>query len=257
MENKLILPKVINKKKAIKFFIDNDMKFIVDEYTSSKKTNIFKPNILDLYHIYKIITLNKRLSVLEYGCGWSSLVISQALKNNKTKYSILTEKLRKNNKFELHIFDNYKNFLNITKKNFKRYLPKNSNAKFFFSKCLISTHKGCYSSIYQKKIKMNPDLIYLDGPSQFGLIENKKISFNTNIKDFMPMSADILKYEFFLVPGTIIIIDGRGANVIFLRKMLKRDWKYKYNKSIDQHYLLLSDKSIGKHNDKLFSFWNS
>ena len=71
----------------------------------------------------------------------------------------------------------------------------------------------------------------------------------------MPMSADILKYEFFLIPGTIIVIDGRGANVNFLKKMFKRNWTYKYNNSIDQHYFLLNDDSFGIHNNRLISFW--
>ena len=73
----------------------------------------------------------------------------------------------------------------------------------------------------------------------------------------MPMSADILMYEFFLIPGTIIIIDGRAANANFLKKMFKRNWLYKYNKIIDQHYFILSDDSFGMHNDKLISFWKS
>ena len=257
MKNKLILPKVINKNKALKFFIDNDMEFVVKEYKSSKLSNNFKPNILDLYYIYKIIILNKRLSVLEYGCGWSSLIISQALKINKKKNYNISQTLRKENKFELHVFDNFKSFLNLTKKNYKKYLPDNSNTKFFFSKCLMTTHQDCYCSIYEKKISLNPDLIYIDGPSQYGLIKNKKIFFNTNLNDLMPMSGDILKYEFFLIPGTIVIIDGRGSNVNFLRKMLKRNWTYKYNKNIDQHYLLLSDDSIGIYNDRLISFWKS
>ena len=36
------------------------------------------------------------------------------------------------------------------------------------------------------------------------------------------MSCDILMIENFLMPGTIIVVDGRGANAEFLRKNFKR-----------------------------------
>ena len=36
--------------------------------------------------------------------------------------------------------------------------------------------------------------------------------------DMMPMVSDILRIEFYLTPGTIILSDGRGANVDFLKK---------------------------------------
>ena len=255
LKNKLILPKVINKKQVKEFFYKNKMGFLVDEYNSTKKQRSFKPNLLDLYFLFKIITLNKRLTVLEYGCGWSSLVLSLALKENEKNFKKNIKSLRKKNKFELHIFDNYKSFLNTTKSNMNKFLKGITNTKFIFSKCIMTEYLGNYCSIYEKKLNINPDLIYLDGPSQFGTLNNKKFNFNTDNHDFMPMSADILKYEFFLVPGTIIVIDGRGANVNFLKKMFKRNWSHKYNKLIDQHYFLLNDESFGIHNDKLISFW--
>ena len=33
----------------------------------------------------------------------------------------------------------------------------------------------------------------------------------------MPMQCDILKIEYYLIPGTIIIADGRAANSKFLK----------------------------------------
>tara|TARA_X000000950_G_C13893736_1_gene651931 strand:+ start:911 stop:1690 length:780 start_codon:yes stop_codon:yes gene_type:complete len=255
LKNKLILPKVINKKQVKEFFYKNKMGFVVDEYNSKKKQSSFKPNLLDLYYLFKIIILNKRLTALEYGCGWSSLVLSLALKENEKKYKKKIKMLRKDNKFELYIFDNYKSFLNSTKRKMNKYLKNITNTQFIYSRCVMTEHLGNYCSIYEKKLNFNPDFIYLDGPSQFGIFNNKKFNFNTDVNDFMPMSADILKYEFFLIPGTIIVIDGRGANVNFLKKMFKRNWTYKYNNSIDQHYFLLNDDSFGIHNNRLISFW--
>ena len=70
-----------------------------------------------------------------------------------------------------------------------------------------------------KDFQVNPDFIYLDGPDQFK-IKGKINNFNLNHEDFMPMVSDLLKIEF-LKPGTILVVDGRSANVQFLRSFLK------------------------------------
>ena len=44
---------------------------------------IYRPELKDLYFLYKLITLNKRITAMEIGCGWSSLIIRKALKENK------------------------------------------------------------------------------------------------------------------------------------------------------------------------------
>ena len=71
-------------------------------------------------------------------------------------------------------------------------------------------------------------------------------SFSSAHKDLVPMSCDILKIEFYLIPGTILLVDGRKANVEFLIKILKENWKYKYLKEIDQHLFFLDEKPWGK-----------
>ena len=40
------------------------------------------------------------------------------------------------------------------------------------------------------------------------------------------MVSDILKFEYFYTPGTIIVCDGRAANAKFLKDHFKRNWKY-------------------------------
>ena len=40
-------------------------------------------------------------------------------------------------------------------------------------------------------------------------------------KNLLPMSCDILKFEYHLIPGTIILVDGRTSNATFLKKILK------------------------------------
>ena len=49
----------------------------------------------------------------------------------------------------------------------------------------------------------------------------------------MPMLCDILKFEHFLTPGTIILSDGRSANIRFLLSNFQRNWFHIYKKKQD------------------------
>ena len=100
------------------------------------------------------------------------------------------------------------------------------------------------------------NFIYLDGPDQFNIKGNIN-GFNTRHKDLMPMACDIAKIEYFLLPGTIILCDGRSANANFLKDNLKRNWIYLNDKKNDQHIFLLNEKSLGKVNNKILNFYNS
>jgi hypothetical protein len=71
----------------------------------------------------------------------------------------------------------------------------------------------------------------------------------------MPMASDILKLEYFLIPGTIIVSDGRAANVKFIKDHFKRKWKYIYNKGNDQHIFRLDDPVLGNYNKLLLDYY--
>jgi hypothetical protein len=204
-------------------------------------TPTLAPNLIDLYRLYQFIVLNKRTTVLEFGSGWSTLVISMALKEVKEKYNKVVKKfnLRRNNLFELFCVDNEKKYLNITKKrifSFNRInkISKPIKVHYNFSDCLIEQFEGRYSTFYKRIPLCNPDFIYLDGPNLFN-IKNKINNFTTAHPDMMPMGNDIIKIEYFLTPGTIILTDGRSANAKFLRDFFKRKWLYNHEKNFDQH----------------------
>ena len=90
-----------------------------------------------------------------------------------------------------------------------------------------------YATEYKKHPLINPDFIYLDGPDQMR-VKSRINNFTVNHNDMMPMSCDILKYEHFLTPGTIIICDGRTANARFLKSNFQRNWHYSHDFQNDQ-----------------------
>ena len=98
-----------------------------------------------------------------------------------------------------------------------------------------------------------PDLIYLDGPDQFSAIGNVD-GITTNHIERLPMSGDLLKIEHFLLPGTLIVIDGRTANARFLKANFQRDWTYNYFEEFDQHFFELNEEPLGIYNKKQIEF---
>jgi len=83
---------------------------------------------------------------------------------------------------------------------------------------------GQICTLYDKIPDVCPDLIYLDGPDQWN-IEGDVHGITTKSVDRMPMSADILLMEPFLLPKTLIVVDGRTANATFLKNNFKRNFE--------------------------------
>tara|TARA_B100001540_G_scaffold284486_1_gene276844 strand:- start:23861 stop:24658 length:798 start_codon:yes stop_codon:yes gene_type:complete len=264
MKHKLKLPHLPSKKILQNFFIDLNLRDLIKLsklknkkllYKGALATKPYVPELIDLYLIYKIVELNKRTTVLEIGSGWSTLIINLALNKIKKKNLKKSKKLRRKNLFELFVLESEKKYLNITKKKLKKYGTNKIKTNYFFSESRMTTFNGRICHKFDKLPNCNPDFIYLDGPGKD--VVKKKINNITVSKnvDMPPMSCDILKIEFFLIPGTIVLVDGRAANVNFLRKNFKRKWKYKYYKKFDQHIFLLEDDSFGKINDDILNFY--
>lgn len=277
---KIKFPKNLSKEKIKNFFKEKDLgylvnkeTFFVDGYEVTKKDynekirdkkgnfdirktkNPQPPELNDLYRLYQFIILNKRTTILEFGCGHSSLVMAKALEANKKKFGNKKPFSRCIFPFQLFILDNVKKYLNLVKKNLNKLKNKN-DIKFHFSEAQMVEYQGNFATEYLKLPRVNPDFIYLDGPNPF-TIKNTINNFTVANRDMMPMSCDILKLENFLTPGTIILIDGRTANARFLINHLKRKWKIYFDDKNDQTTLILNEKPLGPFNREQIKFYNN
>lgn len=90
MENifkKIKLPKKKSFEEMQLFFkqrkinISKNYKYSRENVKVDNKT--YGPEIEDLYRLYNLVFLNKRTTVLEFGTGWSSLVLARALRDLK------------------------------------------------------------------------------------------------------------------------------------------------------------------------------
>jgi len=256
---KIKLPKKTELKKIKIFFKKIKLDLVIKDSEKELKKSIIKPNLNDLYRLYQIIILNKRTTILEFGSGYSSLIFLIALNNLKNKYQNKIKNLRRSNPFELFVLENEKKFLSITKKRIKSFNKINKcsiKINYNFSDVVMSEYQNKVVTSYKKLPLCNPDFIYLDGPGQFKVKGNIN-NISTRHPDMMPMVSDILKFEYFLNPGTIIVVDGRGANAKFLKDHFKRKWLYKYDQIYDQHYFYLNDPILGKYNKLQMRFYKS
>ncbi len=248
------LPKILSIKQISNFF---KLKELIQKKNKSKTIKILPPNLSKLYVLYQLIRLNNRISILELGSGWSSLFLSDALNHNKISNKQKLYNFGFSKPYEFISIDNSKKYLNISRTRLKKHKKFKIINRWVLSKVETSLYNNKICTFYRDLPSCQPDFIYLDGPDLFNINKNKRFKFSTDHPNSLAMSGDILRIEFFLLPGTILAVDGRGGNVEFLRKNFKRKWQYKYLKYTDQHIFLLDEKPIGKKNINLLKFYNS
>jgi hypothetical protein len=209
----------------------------------------FSPELDDLSKLHWLVLSRHVTTILEFGLGKSTIIFNNALVKNKiSDDEFVAANLRRNNRYECHSVDNYEKWIEEVK-------SKNDLERVFYHKSnlVMGTFNGRACTYYDPLPNLCPDLIYLDGPDQFSPKGDVR-GITTNQKDRMPMSADILVFEHFLTPGTLIVTDGRTANARFLKENLQRSWCYCHDVEADQHYFELLEEPLGPYNLQQIDF---
>jgi hypothetical protein len=119
----------------------------------------------------------------------------------------------------------------------------------------MTTFNDRICTMYKKLPNICPDFIYLDGPEQYNVNGDIR-GISTSHPDRLPMAADILILEPFLLFGTLIVTDGRTANARFLKNNLQMNWEYCHFEEEDIHAFELIEKPLGKINKRQIDFSN-
>ncbi len=200
----------------------------------------------DLIQLHKLIRSRKVLTILEFGTGFSSLIMADALYKNKIQYSdFVREKIRRQHAFELHVVEASCDWVEIAKSRIPQHLQE--ILKFTVSKVEMSTYNSQICTLYKSMPLINPDFIYVDGPDQYDVAGDVR-GISTRDSDFVPMSGDLLQIEPFLLPGTLVRFDGRVLNARFFKNNAKRIWISNYDEAQDATTFTLSEPPIGKKN---------
>ena len=181
----------------------------------------FGPSYLKLSNLYKLVQTRKPEVILEFGVGFSTIVMAAALKKNYEKYKHLGH---------LYTVDAEQHWLSNTESKLPSELK--SYVTFHCSPVEIYNLNEQLCSLYETLPNICPNFILLDGPSPKSVGGDiRGLSFD---KMRPIVAADILLYESSAPLDFFIFVDGRWRNANFLRNNLRG--KYKYKKKIVQKY---------------------
>lgn len=229
-------------------------------YREKNKNKPFIPlpiDVNDLVNLHKTILKRKVFTIMEFGLGYSTIIMADALLKHKKEYDKLTEKphIRVNDMFKIFSIDANDLWIKQFKANIENFPEIKNIIQIDYSDIHINTFNGRICHFYDNLPSINPQMIYIDGPDSKNVKGNIN-GFTFNNPDITVMSGDILLIEPILIPGTIIIFDGRKNNSYFLKNNLQRNWKYTKNKQLDIDTFELIDESLGIYNTNMLEYCN-
>lgn len=171
---------------------------------------------LDLANLHKAVRKLRPNNLLEFGIGFSTIVLAHAVKLNGSG--------------KVYSVDADDRWIS----NLKRKLPTELAplVEIIHSPVSVATQNNELCSLYELLPDIVPDFIYLDGPSPTDVKGSVRgLSFQpANGQIRQPVAADILLYESTLKTGATIVVDSRYMNVHFLRRNLRRSWRVKVDR---------------------------
>ena len=214
----------------------------------------FPPELDDLIRLHHLVLTRKVTTILEFGIGKSTTVLAHALSINEARHAaFVRDQLRRNNAFELHSIDNNLHWLDHVSGTLPTAFAGPDRVFLHHCPLTVGTFHDRLCTYYEGVPDLCPDLIYLDGPDQFSAKGSVR-GLSTRHKDRMPIAADILAFEHFLTPGTLIVVDGRTANARFLKCNLQRAWTHTHIPAYDQHFFELTEAPLGVFNRRQIDY---
>ena len=121
-----------------------------NDSTSPNYTTPFKPDIDDLTKLYEFALQRKATTILEFGSGYSTLILAAAMQKNKARFEADEKilELRRNNPFEIHSIECSEYWLSNTQKIIPGWCRERSH--LHYSSCSIGTFNGKMVHYYDK-----------------------------------------------------------------------------------------------------------
>lgn len=195
----------------------------------------------DLYFLYSLIRRSSIVSVMELGSGWSTMAIAIGIAENKTSFGN-EYGIRHPNPFKIMSVDASSRW----QERATARIPAEFSSSIIpvVAEARLIEYKGAYASHFVPLPAFSPDLIYLDGPDP-DQVSGEIDGFHFMETHGFPMSADILLIEPHLWPQTLVVSDGRTANVRFVMSHAKRSWQCLHDPFGDRSILRLDETHYG------------
>ena len=229
---------------------------LIDHQMGTASDGAFPPHLVDLVRLHRLVRMRMAASVLEFGVGFSTVILADALAKNEQDFALLPEtpRLRTPNPFHLHCVDASDVWLERAKSRLPaRLVPR---VHFCSSSVSAGTWNGRLCHFYDTLPDAVPDFIYLDGPAPED-INGQIRGLSFQVKDRTVMGADLLFMEPTLLPGAFILVDGRLNNARFLQRNFQRPFSCRLLPGTDVTVFELNEPPLGPHSHDLASLVRS
>lgn len=196
----------------------------------------------DLYFLYKRVRQTGATSVLEFGSGWSTLVLSLGLWENRSSMGNGWP-ARHPNPWAIMTVDVSSHWQQIALERIPSEYASLIVPVISECEAQLGPNGGIFSNFTNVPFFM-PDLIYVDGPDP-EQVKGEINGFSFVETHTLPMVGNLLQIENQLWPGTEVVFDGRTANARALSASLTRSWDYFFDPFGDRTLMRLDESSLG------------
>ena len=185
------------------------------------------PVFTDLANMHRLVRARKPQTVLEFGSGFSTIVLAHALQMNQRERPNDAPPM-------LHSVESSEEWMDNTAAKIPAELKE--LVSMSHSKIVADELNGQLCFKFEKLPNVVPDFIYLDGPGAADVVgEVRGLSFQigeTHLR--RQIVADVLLYESTFHKGAFILLDSMYPTMHFLRNHLTRSYKFRWNVISDQ-----------------------
>lgn len=196
--------------------------------------NEIKAVYRDLAYLHRMVRRRKPQTVVEFGVGLSTLVFAHALQMNRAERP-------GRGAGRIYSLDTSDRWLDNTREKLPETLRDLVDLRHSDARLTVVNGELCHQ--FDNLPNVVPDLIYLDGPDPATVV-GAVHGLDYLVERGEPrraMSADVLLYEAGLKVGAAIVVDNRKMNTRFLRRNLRRNWRFSANKAEERFTFVLAD----------------
>lgn len=218
----------------------------LNELVEQSITNgAIRPDIEDLVRLHRLVTERRILTILEFGVGYSTLVMAHALAVNREEIGdVVAERpLRNSNLFHLFSVDANPHWIDLSIARIPDELRP--MVTITASEVHAATFGGRLCHLYSHIPNVIAGFIYIDGPDPKD-VSGQVHGLDFSIPERTVMAADLLLMEPTLLPGTVVLIDGRTNNARFIERNLQRDWRVTHDVEGDVTEFVLVEPTLGE-----------
>jgi hypothetical protein len=183
------------------------------------RTDEIMPPLGNLINLYDLIKSRRPRTVLEFGVGYSTIIIATALRDNLDDFGIAGH---------LYTVDSEDEWLENTSKKLDEDVSRFVTLSSSTIEAVIVDHTLCHR--YKNLPNISPNFVLIDGPDPQSISGDRN---GLNFSSGRPVvGIDVLLYESTAPNDFFILLDGRWENARLLKRKLNGDYRFRRHPSL-------------------------